>query len=180
MGKRPQYHDYITRGLYNWGRSCPLTGDIHLAFDRPIPATETAGAPAAQAAATAALEAVFARCVSAQMVIPPPPRFSSPARNRAALFRLTHAGLCRVAARAERTPLPDSAPNSLRERARPPADGRRPSAVSHTSRSSPSTLHRSERPSVPRLQRRRWLMPAIPIDGGPATAMHNTHQEEKR
>ena len=38
-----------------------MTGDIHLAFDRPIPATETAGAPAASAAATAAPEAVFAR-----------------------------------------------------------------------------------------------------------------------
>ena len=70
--KRPKGHGYITRGLYNWGWICPLTGDIHLAFDRPIPATETAGAPAASAAATAALEAVFARCVSAQMFTPPP------------------------------------------------------------------------------------------------------------
>ena len=46
-------------------------GDIALAFDRPIPATETAGAPAAQAAETAASEAVFARCVFAQMFAPP-------------------------------------------------------------------------------------------------------------
>ncbi len=50
-------------------------GDIHLAFDSPRPAIETAGAPAAQAGATTALEAAFARCVCAQMFTPPPPIF---------------------------------------------------------------------------------------------------------
>ena len=52
-----------------------------MALDRPIPAIETASAPAASAAATAALEAVFARCVSAQMFTPPP-RFSLSDRLR--------------------------------------------------------------------------------------------------
>ena len=60
------------------GLVCPLTGDIALAFDRPIPATETAGAPAAQAAVLTALEAVFARCVFAQMFPPPPIFVASP------------------------------------------------------------------------------------------------------
>ena len=45
-------------------------GDIYLALDWRLPELETAGAPAAEAAETTALEAVFARCVSAQMFTP--------------------------------------------------------------------------------------------------------------
>ena len=108
-----------------------MTGDIHLAFDRPIPATETAGAPAAEAAETAALEAVFARCVFAQMFTPPPPPgFSSPARNRASLFRFNPPRLRRVAARPEHKPLSDGAPNATGEWASPlPTDSARPPSL---------------------------------------------------
>ena len=45
----------------------PIDEKMYLAFDRPMPAIETAGAPAAEAAETTALEAVFARCVFAQL-----------------------------------------------------------------------------------------------------------------
>ena len=70
--KQLKGNGYITRGWYNWGWICPLTGDIHLAFDRPVPAIETAGAPAAPATVPAAPEDVFARCVFAQMFTAPP------------------------------------------------------------------------------------------------------------
>ena len=66
---------------------------------------ETAVA-AARVAVSSALEAAF-RCVSSTDA-----PISVIQHSWAALFRLTRADLCRVAARAERTPLPDGAPNS--------------------------------------------------------------------
>ena len=66
-------------------------GDIALAFDRPIPAIETTGAPAAQAAATVALEAVFAHNGFAQMFTPPPPDFRRLA-PKSSRFRLERTG----------------------------------------------------------------------------------------
>ena len=152
-----------------------------MAFDRPIPAIETAGAPAAEAAETAALEAVFARCVFAQMFIPPPPppRFSSPARNRASLFRFKPPRLRRVAARPEHTPLSDGAPNAPGERARLfPTDFARPPSLIPTVAARDAPL--GARPWVPYLVYRRRLTPATPLDGGPATASRYTHQEDKR
>ena len=149
-----------------------------MAFDRPIPATETAGAPAALAAATAASEAVFARCVFAQMFTPPPPRFSSPARSRASLLRFEPPRLRRVAARPEHTPLSDGAPNAPGERARLlPTDCARPPSLISTVAARDAPL--GARPWVPHLVYRRRLTPATPLDGGPATATHNTHKEEK-
>ena len=151
-----------------------------MAFDRPIPAIETAGAPAAEAAATAALEAVFARCVFAQMSPPPPPpRFSSPARNRASLLRFNLPRLRRVAARPEHTPLSDGAPNAPGERARLLAtDCARPPSLIPTVAARDAPL--GSRPWVPHLVYRRRLTPATPLDGGPATALRYTHQEDKR
>ena len=73
-GKRPKYHGYITRGLYNWGRICPLMGDIDLALDWRLPELETACTSAAEAAVATAPEAVFARCGFGQMLTPPPRR----------------------------------------------------------------------------------------------------------
>ena len=78
-----------------------------MAFDRPIPAIETAGAAVAEAAETAASEAVFARCVFAQMFTPPD--------FRASLFRFK----------------PHSPPPRRR------THGAGPSAVSHTNRRRP-------------------------------------------
>ena len=148
-----------------------------MAFDRPIPAIETAGAPAAEAAATAALEAVFARCVFAQMFTPP--RFSSPARNRASLFRFKPPRLRRVAARPEHTPLSDGAPNATGEWARLlPTDSARPPSLIPTVAARDAPL--GSRPWVPHLVYRRRLTPATPLDGGPATALRYTHQEDKR
>ena len=66
---------------------------------------ETAVA-AARVAVSSALEAAF-RCVSSTDA-----PIAVIQHSWAALFRLTRADLCRVAARAERTPLPDGAPNS--------------------------------------------------------------------
>ena len=177
--KRPKSHGYITRGLYNWGCICPLTGDTHLAFDRSIPAIETAGAPAASAAATAASEAVFARCVFAQMFTPPPPRFSSPARSRASLLRFKPSRLRRVAARPEHTPLSDGAPNAPGWRASSlPTDSARPPSLIPTVAARDAPL--GSRPWVPHLVYRRRLTPATPLDGGPATALRYTHHEDKR
>ena len=127
----------------------------------------------ASEAATTALEASCARVDFAHMFTPP--QFSSPARSRAGLFRLTHTGPYRVAARPERTPLPDGAPDSPtdspREQAgRLPADSDRPaSPISHTSR----RPRRSIGPSrcALRLPRRRWPTPTISIDRGSAAAM---------
>ena len=152
-----------------------------MAFDRPIPATETAGAPAAEAAVPTALEAVFARCVFAQMFTPPPPppRFSSPARNRASLFRFEPPRLRRVAARPEHKPLSDGAPSAPGERASPlPTDFARPPSLISTVAARDAPL--GARPWVPHLVYRRRLTPATPLDGGPATALRNTHQEDKR
>ena len=150
-----------------------------MAFDRPIPAIETAGAPAAEAAATAASEAVFARCVSAQMFTPPPPpRFSSPARNRASLLRFKPPRLRRVAARPEHTPLSDGAPSAPGEWAGPlPTDSARPPSLIPTAALDAPL---GARPWVPNLAYRRRLTPATPLDGGPATALRYTHQEDKR
>ena len=126
-----------------------------MAFDRPIPATETAGAPAAQAAATAALEAVFARCVSAQMFTPPPPPpppFSSPARNRASLFRFNLPRLRRVAARPEHKPLSAGAPSAPGEWASPlPTDCARPPSLIPTvaARDAPLVLQRRFKEECP-------------------------------
>ena len=78
-----------------------MTGDIALAFDRRLPATETAGAPVAQAAETTASEAVFARCVFAHMFTPPPPPIFGPLS-----FASNSTRLRRVAARSERARLP--------------------------------------------------------------------------
>ncbi len=148
-----------------------------MAFDRPIPATETAGAPAALAAVPTALEAVFARCVFAQM-FPPPPRFSSPARNRASLLRFNPPRLRRVAARPEHKPLSHGAPSAPGEWAGPlPTDFARPPSLIPTAALNAPL---GARPWVPNLAYRRRLTPAAPLDGGPATAMRNTHQEDKR
>ena len=177
--KRPKGHGYITRGLYNWGWICPLTGDIHLAFDRPIPATETAGAPAASAAVPTALEAVFARYGFAQMVTPPPPDFRRQPVAGASLLRFKPPRLRCVAARPEHTPLSDGAPNAPGERARLlPTDSARPLSLIPTVAARDAPL--GSRPWVPHLVYRRRLTPAIPLDGGPATALRNTHQEDKR
>ncbi len=150
-----------------------------MAFDRTIPELETACTSAAEAAATAALEAVFARCVFAQMFTPPPPpRFSSPAGSRASLFRFNLPRLRRVAARPEHTPLSDGAPNATGERASllPTDFARPPSLISTVAARDPPL---GARPWVPHLVHRRRLTPATPLDGGPATATHNTHKEEK-
>ena len=179
--KRPKCHGYITRGLYNWGCICPLTGDIHLALDWRLPELETAGAPATQAAETTAPETSFTRCVFAKCS-PPPPRFSSPARNRASLFRFEPPRLRRVSARPEHKPLSDGAPNAPGEWASPlPTDFARPPSLIPTAVALDAPL--GSRPWVPHLVYRRRLTPATPLDGGPATALcntHNTHQEDKR
>ena len=154
-----------------------MTGDIHLAFDRLLPAIETAGALAASAAVPTALEAVFARCVFAQMFTPPPPRFSSPARSRASLFRFNPPRLRRAAARAAVTPLA----SSHRERA-DYLPGLPSSGIFYTNFSHP-LRSTGQRRCAPRLPRRRWLTPAIPIDRGPAAAVRagseNTPHQRK-
>ena len=157
--------------MYNWGCICPLTGDIHLAFDRPIPAIETAGAPAAQAAVTAALEAVFARCVYAQMFTPP--RFSSPARSRASLLRFklpsppprrrtpgAHAAFGR------RTQRPWGMGKSL-------ADRLRPSAVSHTNRRRPRrSTRRAPVGATPRISTQAHASHPVGRRPGDGFALH--------
>ena len=148
-----------------------------MAFDRPIPATETAGAPAALAAATAASEVSSTNGVFAQMFTPP--RFSSPARNRASLFRFKPPRLRRVAARPEHTPLSDGAPNATGEWESPlPTDCARPPSLIPPVAARDAPL--GARPWVPHLVYRRRLTPATPLDGGPATALRYTHQEDKR
>ena len=110
---------------------------------------------------------------------PPPPRFSSPARNRASLLRFNPPRLRRVAARPEHTPLSDGAPNAPGERASPlPTDSARPPSLISTVAARDAPL--GARPWVPHLVYRRRLTPATPLDGGPATALRNTHQEDKR
>ena len=81
-----------------------------MSLDRRLFELRTECIPAANAAATTALEVSCARDGFARMS--PPPRFSSPARSRAGLFRLTHTVPYRVATRPERTPLPDGAPDT--------------------------------------------------------------------
>ena len=108
----------------------------------------------------------------------PPPRFSSPARSRASLLRFKPSRLRRAAARPEHTPLSDGAPNATGERARPlPTDFARPPSLISTVAARDPPL--GARPWVPHLVHRRRLTPATPLDGGPATATHNTHKEEK-
>ena len=110
---------------------------------------------------------------------PPPPRFSSPARNRASLLRFNPPRLRRVAARPEHTSLSDGAPSAPGEWASPlPTDSARPPSLIPTAAARDAPL--GARPWVPNLAYRRRLTPAAPLDGGPATAMRNTHQEDKR
>ena len=109
---------------------------------------------------------------------PPPPRFSSPARSRASLLRFEPPRLRRVAARPEHTPLSDGAPSAPGEWASPlPTDSARPPSLISTVAARDPPL--GARPCVPHLAYRRRLTPATPLDGGPATATHNTHKEEK-
>ena len=141
-------------------------------------ATEVAAAHVAVSSATrSALRRGLAQTFPPPPPPPPPPIFVTQ-HSWAALFRLTRADLCRVAARAERTPLPDAAPNSLRERARPPADGRRPSTVSHTTRSHLRRSIRSEpvraTPPVPTLAHASDSDRPRPGDG------HAQHPQEEQ
>ena len=151
-------------------------GDAHLAFEGPIVALNT---PAAEAAVPTALEAVFARCGSAQMFTPPPPPdfrrqpVAGPlsfASNPLASAASPHARSTRRFRTAHPTPL-----GSGQASCRPTSPVRRLSYQP----SLPATPPLGARPWVPHLVHRRRLTPATPLDGGPATATHNTHKEEK-
>ena len=142
-------------------RNCPLRGDTWMSLDWRLPELKTACIQAASLAATTALEASCARDVFARMFTPP--RFSSPARSRAALFRFNRTRLRRVSARAERTSLPYGPPHSVRK-GQAPARGLHRPAISHTNRRRPRRSIGPRR-CAPRLLRRRWPTPAIPLDG---------------